>query len=64
MNAKLPSGSTPEQIPEILQTLLEERFQIKLHREKKELPVYALLVGKPPLKLQRIRARSRRARCG
>jgi uncharacterized protein (TIGR03435 family) len=64
VNAKLPAGSTPEKIPEMLQTLLEERFQIKLHREKKELPVYALLVGKPPLKLQRISARSRRARCG
>src|ERR1700692_3185171 len=41
VNAKLPEGSTPDQIPEMLQSLLEERFQIKLHREKKELPVYA-----------------------
>jgi len=52
VNAKLPSGSTQEQIPEMLQSLLEERFQIKMHREKKELPVYALIIGKPPLKLQ------------
>jgi uncharacterized protein (TIGR03435 family) len=52
VNAKLPAGSTPEQIPEMLQSLLEERFQIKLHREKKELPVYALIIGKPPLKIQ------------
>src|SRR4029077_6681215 len=52
VNAKLPAGSTPEQIPEMLQSLLEERFQIKLHREKKELPVYALSIGKPPLKIQ------------
>jgi uncharacterized protein (TIGR03435 family) len=52
VNAKLPEGSTQEQIPEMLQSLLEERFQIKLHREKKELPVYALSVGKPPLKIQ------------
>ena len=36
----------------MLQSLLEERFQIKLHREKKELPVYALIIGKPPLKIQ------------
>jgi uncharacterized protein (TIGR03435 family) len=52
VNAKLPEGSTQEQLPEMLQSLLEERFQIKLHREKKELPVYALTVGKPPLKIQ------------
>jgi uncharacterized protein (TIGR03435 family) len=52
VNAKLPAGTTPEQIPEMLQSLLEERFQLKLHREKKELPVYALIVGKPPLKIQ------------
>ena len=52
LNAKLPEGSTPDQIPEMLQSLLEERFQIKLHREKKELPVYALIIGKPPLKIQ------------
>lgn len=52
VNAKLPEGSTQEQIPEMLQSLLEERFQIKLHGEKKELPVYALTVGKPPLKIQ------------
>ncbi|MBZ5676402.1 MAG: TIGR03435 family protein [Acidobacteriia bacterium] len=50
--AKLPQGSTPEQIPEMLQSLLEERFQIKVHREKKELPIYALMIGKPPLKIQ------------
>jgi uncharacterized protein (TIGR03435 family) len=52
VNAKLPEGSTPDQIPEMLQALLAERFQLKLHHDQKELPVYALTVGKPPLKLQ------------
>ena len=52
VNAKLPEGSNPDQLPEMLQSLLEERFQIKLHREKKDLPVYALTIGKPPLKIQ------------
>ncbi len=52
LSAKLPPGSTSEQIPEMLQSLLVERFQIKLHRDKKDLPVYALVAGKPPLKLQ------------
>jgi uncharacterized protein (TIGR03435 family) len=52
LSAKLASGSMPEQLPEMLQSLLEERFQIKLHRENKELPVYALIIGKPPVKVQ------------
>src|SRR5450631_2934875 len=29
VNATLPAGSTPDQVPEMLQSLLEERFQIK-----------------------------------
>jgi len=52
VNAKLPEDSNPEQLPEMLQSLLEDRFQIKSHLEKKELPVYALTIGKPPLKIQ------------
>ena len=31
---------------QLLQTLLADRFQLKLHREMKEMPVYALVVGK------------------
>ena len=52
IRAKLPEGSTQEQIPEMMKTLLEERFKLVVHRETKEQPVYALLVGKngPTLK--------------
>src|SRR5512140_1532752 len=52
INAKLPAGVSPEKLPEMLQSLLAERFGLKLHREKKDTPVYALLVGKPPLRLK------------
>jgi uncharacterized protein (TIGR03435 family) len=52
VNAKLPEGSTVDQIPAMLQTLLAERFALKFHREPKEMPVYALVVGKPPLRLK------------
>jgi uncharacterized protein (TIGR03435 family) len=52
INAKLPAGVSPERLPEMLQTLLAERFGLKVHREKKEMPVYAMLVGKPPLRLK------------
>jgi len=36
----------------MLQTLLAERFQLKFHRETKELPVYDLVVGNNPPKLK------------
>lgn len=52
INAKLPAGSTIQDIPQMMQSLLAERFQLKIHRETKDLPAYALIVGKPPLKLQ------------
>ncbi len=35
----------------MLQTLLEDRFQLKIHRDDKEMPVYALVVGKGGSKL-------------
>jgi uncharacterized protein (TIGR03435 family) len=54
INAKLPAGSTADQIPEMLQALLADRFQLKVHHDKKELPVYALVLGKPPLKLKEV----------
>jgi uncharacterized protein (TIGR03435 family) len=52
VNAKLPEGSSVDQIPAMLQSLLSERFGLKFHREPREQPVYMLLVGKPPLKLK------------
>lgn len=50
--ATLPAGVSTDLIPEMLQALLAERFQVKLHRDKKEFPVYVLEIGKGPLKLQ------------
>jgi len=52
ITAKLPDGSDPKQIPEMLQALLRDRFQMKMHRETKELPVYGLIIGKGELKLR------------
>jgi uncharacterized protein (TIGR03435 family) len=54
INATLPPGAKADQIPEMLQALVTERFGLALHREKKEMPVYALVVGKPPLRLQEL----------
>jgi uncharacterized protein (TIGR03435 family) len=47
--AKVPAGSTPETHKLMLQSLLEDRFKLTLHKETKPLPTYALTVGKKPL---------------
>lgn len=44
--AKMPEGATKEQVPEMLQTLLAERFKLVAHREKRDTPAYALTVGR------------------
>src|SRR5207249_1401007 len=49
--AKVPAGAAGDQIPAMLQTLLAERFKLTLHREKKVMPVYALVAGKSGPKL-------------
>ena len=50
--AKLPEGASREQVPEMLQALLAERFKLTVHRESKEQAVYALVVGKNGPKLK------------
>jgi uncharacterized protein (TIGR03435 family) len=50
--AKLPAGSTPAQIPEMMQALLADRFKLTLHRESKEFSVYALVVAKGGIKMK------------
>ena len=49
--AKFPSGATRDDIPQMLQALLAERFKLASHLEKKENPVLALVVGKSGPKL-------------
>ncbi|MGA3237420.1 MAG: TIGR03435 family protein [Bryobacteraceae bacterium] len=48
---KLPEGGFPQQVPEMMQTLLAERFDLKLQRESKQFLVYALVAGKTGIKL-------------
>ena len=50
--ATLPAGSTQSQVQEMLQSLLAERFGLKLHRDSKDFPVYAITRTKGPLKLK------------
>ena len=44
--AKLPAGATRSDVPEMLRYLLAERFKVTVHRETRESPAYALVVGK------------------
>jgi len=46
--AKVPASSTPETHKLMLQSLLEDRFKLALHKETRPLPTYALTVGKKP----------------
>jgi uncharacterized protein (TIGR03435 family) len=52
VDARLPAGAATDQIPEMFQALLEERFKLTWRREPKEMQVYALLVGKDGPKLK------------
>ena len=50
--AKVPQGTTQEQFRLMLQNLLAERFKLAVHKESKEVPIYALLVGKGGIKMK------------
>jgi uncharacterized protein (TIGR03435 family) len=50
--ATIPAGASAEQLPAMLQALLADRFQMKMHRESREFPVYALGVAKGGPKFQ------------
>jgi uncharacterized protein (TIGR03435 family) len=52
ISAKLPDGATKDQIPQMFQSLLEDRFGLASHRESRERPIQALVVAKGGLKVQ------------
>jgi len=52
ISATLPFGAPTSQFPEMMRRLIEERFQVKIHHEKKDFPVYVLEVAKGGLKMQ------------
>ena len=51
IHAKLPENGRGH-FREMLQNLLTDRFQIKMHRDSKEFSVYGIVVGKGGLKLK------------
>jgi uncharacterized protein (TIGR03435 family) len=50
--AKMPEGSTKADAPRMLQTLLEDRFKLVVHRSTDEHPVLAIVVAKGGPKLK------------
>lgn len=52
VEAKYSPDIPKEKVPQMLQALLAERFHLTVHREKKELPAYALVIGKNGPKLK------------
>jgi uncharacterized protein (TIGR03435 family) len=50
--AEDPNKATEEELLQMLQALLIERFQLKLHRESKDMPGFELIVAKSGPKLK------------
>jgi uncharacterized protein (TIGR03435 family) len=54
--ARIPAEfaqQTREKVPEMIQRLLADRFQLVIHREPREVSAYALVVGKKGPKMER-----------
>jgi uncharacterized protein (TIGR03435 family) len=51
ITAKVPPRTTKEQFLFMLQNLVADRFKMTLHRENKDLPAYALVIGKSGVKM-------------
>jgi uncharacterized protein (TIGR03435 family) len=52
VNARVPAGTTPEQLRFMQQSLLEKRFRLTYHHEEKEMPRCELVVAKGGPKLK------------
>ena len=52
IEARVPPGATREDVRMMVQTLLAERFGLKFHRERRVMPVWALVVAKGGPKLK------------
>jgi uncharacterized protein (TIGR03435 family) len=55
--AKVPADTPRAQVLRMLQALLADRFQLRLHREKRDLRVYLLTVVRTGAKLKAVPAR-------
>jgi len=56
VQATLPAGATRQQIPEMLQRLIAERFHLMVHREPRPMDVYELVVAPGGHKMREVEA--------
>ena len=54
IEAKASSAVTPAQCKQMVQSMFADRFKLKFHHETKELPVFALTVGKNGPKMRKL----------
>jgi uncharacterized protein (TIGR03435 family) len=52
IQAKVPPGATRDDLRLMLQSMLEERFKLEIHREKKEMAGFELMAAKNGPKLK------------
>ncbi|MBI4474407.1 MAG: TIGR03435 family protein [Acidobacteria bacterium] len=52
IQAKAEENASQDQVNEMLQNLLAERFQFKFHKEQRQIPVYELIIARNGPKLQ------------
>ena len=52
IEARMPAGAKPSQMPQMLQAMLADRFHLVTHRETHVLPVYTLTQAKTGTKLK------------
>jgi hypothetical protein len=64
LQANPSRATTPGQVRQALRTLLEDRFQLHSHSEKRRMPVYELAVDRKGSKLQRARTLTLYLSCG
>jgi uncharacterized protein (TIGR03435 family) len=51
IDARFPAGMSAAQAPQVMQSMLADRFGLVVHRETRTLPVYDLIVARSGIKL-------------